>query len=95
MIKITVTDQAKAKLADYIKIAMESDRYRSLLPAVLRVAGTDDAHAEWDIGFYERGKVPEEWNIIASGIEINIDPYWQPLLDGKTIDYIDNKFKIS
>lgn len=68
MISLHITRVAKEQLLAYLK----NSGLISPLTAIVREAGTDDAHAQWDIGFYERGKVPEEWNVIASGIEINI-----------------------
>lgn len=90
MITLNITEGAKAKLLGYLR----DSSLNAPLTAIVRIAGYDDAHAQWSIGFYEQHQVPNEWNVQVAGIDINIDPYWQPLLDGKTIDYIDNTFKV-
>jgi Fe-S cluster assembly iron-binding protein IscA len=94
MMKFTVTPTAKAKLTSMIKTSEASHHYESLVPAILWGSDTGSENFAWMIGFYEKKRIVADWLISLDGVEFYVDPIDLPKLDGKTLDYISDTFKV-
>lgn len=90
MMDLQLTDRARSALCSYI----DRSGLKSACAAIVRVAKPKGSDPEWELVLYEKERLPQEWNVAVSGININIDPYWHAMLMGKTIDYIDDSFRI-
>ncbi len=88
---LQITSRARSKLQEYL----DNSALSAPLAAIVRIAEPEGMlEPKWEVGFYEAGKVPSEWNILVADINVNVDPYWHHWLNGKTIDYEEDKFTI-
>lgn len=94
MIKFAVTAIAKAKLASMMKTAEASHGYESLVPSILWGSDVGSEAFVWMIGFYEKRRIVADWLTVLDGVQFYVDPTYLPKLDGKTLDYVDDKFTV-
>jgi Fe-S cluster assembly iron-binding protein IscA len=90
MMKLTITNTARTKIASYLDTSGLADP----VSAVLWASDLGGKNAEWTIGLYERAKIAPKWIVVCDGIEFYVDPADHPKLDGKTLDYRDGRFCI-
>lgn len=90
MMEMQITDRARSALFSYV----ERSGLKSARAAIVRVSRQKMSDSEWELAFYEKERLPEEWDVVVSGINISIDPYWHSMLTGKTIDFVDEIFRI-
>lgn len=89
MKNFTFTDRAKKKIADQLTAS-------GLSTPILGVVwtGLNYEKGEWIVGYYEKNQVSREGIALVGGVEIFTDPFDHSKLEGKTLDYVDNKFKV-
>jgi Fe-S cluster assembly iron-binding protein IscA len=94
MINFKVTQAAKEMLTTMIRRGESEHGYKTLIPAILWMGNAEGKNFEWGIGYYERSRIASDWIITLDGVAFYLDPVDLSKLDGHTLDYINNKFKI-
>lgn len=87
-----LTDRAKTKIVSHLKKSELVDP----VAAILWASDLGGVNSGWTVGFYERAQIrmATEWIVVCDNIEFFIDPSDRPKIDGKTLDYVDEKFRI-